>query len=124
MGQLQFSFNDNFTGTAEVQRNQYSFPIGSEHASAYDLAMAGLVSCYYATFMEVAQKKRLEWNAVSIDLTWSKQLDNSPQFLKEARMNIEIDVVKGKETAFTKSLEMAAKYCSLYQTFSMVGELS
>ncbi len=124
MGKINLNFNSDFSGKVVSERSGYTFSISKEEAFPYELAIAGLVSCFYSTFMDVAVKKRLEWEAVDIEADWSKQVLNTPTFLKKAHLKINVKVIKGKTTAFDKSFELAAKYCSLYQTFSKVGEVS
>lgn len=120
----RISFNDHFSGSTCSSENSIQIELGKFGAKPYELAMTALVSCFYSTFMDVALKKRLEWKKVDIDINWSKDLESSPQFLKQAHLNISLEGDLTKEEKYKKSFELAAKYCSLYQTFSKVAELS
>lgn len=124
MKKLHLRYTDAFEGESRNDRNEHSWEIGMNKAAPYELALSGMVSCFYSTFMDVAVKKRLIWESVDIDLDWEKDTEHIPQYLKSAVLNITVKGAEGKETRFLKSFELAAKYCSLYQTFSKVAELS
>ncbi len=124
MSTEKISFGGDFNGTLNSGKNQVQVALGEEGVFPYELAMTGLVSCFYSTFMDVATKKRLTWENVNIEIEWSKDKEASPQFLKRAHLDIVIEADEDKYKKFHKSFELAAKYCSLYQTFSKVAELS
>lgn len=120
---MKLNFDAGFKGQAKT-KSDLDLSIGSGGASPYELAMAGMVSCFYSTFMDIAVKKRLTWESVSVDIQWTKDLESSPTFLKEATLKLDVKIIEGKEAHFDKSFELASKYCSLYQTFSKVAELN
>lgn len=124
MGKINITFNSGFHGTSSSDRSPYEFEIGKEKAYPYELAMSGMVACFYSTFMDVAAKKRLKWDSCTINLDYEKDLEATPSFLKTAHLDIKVQITEGDEAAFDKSFELAAKYCSLYQTFSKVADVS
>lgn len=123
MNKLKIKYNNSFNGEMDNNRNEYLTKIGEKGLMPYELAMTGLVSCFYSTFVDIATKKRLEWEFVEVDFSWEK-LDEAVAFLKEANINMTVTIVKGKEEHFDKAFELAAKYCSLFQTFSKVADVS
>ena len=120
---LHFSGN-NYDGMGQTTRG-LSIPINTEESGAlpYELLLMALGSCLYATFMEIATKKRLTWDQVDLDLFGDKR-EESPTFLKTGliRFNItgtrEVDHKK-----LEKSLVLASQYCSIYQTLIKVADL-
>jgi len=123
MDTISINFSSKFSGILKNSRNNSAVEIGSSGQKPYEMAMAGMVSCFYSTFMDIAVKKRLEWESVDVDFSWEK-LDAPVAYLKEANINMTVKIIKGKAEHFDKAFELAAKYCSLYQTFSKVADLS
>jgi len=124
MGIVNVNFGSGFNGISSSDRSPYTFEVGKEKAYPYELAMSGLISCFYSTFMDVAVKKRLKWESCEIEMNYTKELESTPNFLKKAEISIRLKIIEGEEKAFDKSFEMAAKYCSLYQTFSKVADVT
>lgn len=124
MGIVNVKFDSGFNGDSSSDRSPYTFEVGKEKAYPYELAMSGLISCFYSTFMDVAVKKRLKWESCDIEMNYEKDLEATPSFLKTAELKISVKILEGDAEAFDKSFTMAAKYCSLYQTFSKVADVS
>jgi len=123
MNSLKINYKNSFVGNMINERNEFDTKIGEDGLMPYELAMSGIVSCFYSTFIDIALKKRLEWESVLVDIFWEKS-NEEVAFLKEAKIKLQVKTIKGSDTNFDKSFELAAKYCSLYQTFSRVAALS
>lgn len=93
----------------------------NESVRPYELLFNALGGCLYATFEEIFKQKRLRCEAVSVDVSGVKR-EEVPMFLKECLVRF---TVKGadKEIGFEKSLALACKYCSIYQTLARVAEM-
>ena len=85
---VTLDFNDGFQG--ELKAKRASAKIGSEEGTLdpYDMVFGALGSCLYATFLEIALKKKIGYDSVHIKISGEKR-EEVPTFLKttqEARL--------------------------------------
>ncbi len=123
MDQIQVVFEPHYRGL--VQGKRASLVVGSEDQEfgAYDLILAGLSACFYATFLGIAGKMHLHYHQVIIDIK-GEHREEPPTTLKHILLEME---VKGadpsREKHYKRAAEIAGKYCSVYQTLSKVAEM-
>lgn len=120
--QAEVVFGNKFEGELLLKEGSISIGMKPHQTSPHRLLQGALVSCFHSTFMDVMEKKRKTFEGVSY-VTEGEKRDEVPATLKTLHMNI---VVKGAsdEKAVMKSFEMAAKYCSVFQTISHVAEIT
>jgi len=98
--------------------------IGSEEGtvSPYDMLFGALASCLYATFLDVAEKKRIGFESMDIEVTGDKRTE-SPTILKW--VNVKMTVKNAdKEKGLRDAAELAAKYCSIYYTLAQIADMN
>lgn len=119
----ELNFNP-FEGGKGLTDKGYEIDIMKEGESArpYELLFMALGGCLYSTFEEIFKQKRLNCDSVVVDISGDKR-EEVPMFLKECNIKF---TVKGadKQIGFEKSLTLACKYCSIYQTLSKVAVMS
>jgi len=115
-------FGEGFQGELVTVRDA-RVPIGpgAGKASPYDLLLGALASCYYATFLDIAEKKRLAFGSARVEVSGEKR-EQVPTTL--AWVTVRLTIVKpASRDGFDQSAELAGKYCSIYQTLSHVAEM-
>lgn len=118
---VELAFTNAFEG--ELIAHNGSAKIGgeSEMLAPYDMLFGALGSCLYSTFLDVAKKKRIGFERVTMEITGEKR-ETIPTTLKWVNITCvvyEAEKQKGLEQAF----ELATQYCSIYQTISQVAEM-
>lgn len=115
-------FENVFRGEMHVKSGK--LPLGAEVGTfePYDLLFGALASCLYATFLDVAKKKKINFESAHIVVTGEKRKE-VPTTLTWVDTKV---LVKGaeKEPGLEKAFELATKYCSIYQTIAHVADMS
>ena len=118
---MNLEFKDKFYGQLVKADHSIDIGQGENTMAPYELLFGALGSCLHATFMSVAKKKKLTYVSVDYDITGEKR-EESPTTLKWVKVVI---TIKGgsDENKLTKTAELAAKFCSIYETLSKVAEM-
>lgn len=123
---INLEFSDGFNGSASNEGGAV-LKVAKEEWRPYELLFTALASCMYATFLDVINKKKLEYSKVVITVDGEK-IDDIPSFLKTAEITFTVhgaDKDDEKIAArFEKSLRLSEKYCSIYNTLTKVAELN
>ncbi len=93
----------------------------SEESAPYDYLLGALSGCLFKTFEDIAVKMRVSWEHVSFDVQGEKR-DEVPTTLKQVSIIVHATGVDNQKK-FTKAFEAATRYCSIYQTISLVSEM-
>jgi len=119
---VKVKFTEGFTGTG-ITDFDYKVKIGSDGAAPYDLLLMSLVSCLHATFLDILNKKRIDFTAADIEV-WGEKREQVPTTLKLCEIKVGIKGVDlSHRSSVEKSFELATKYCSVYKTVSSVAEI-
>ena len=119
---VEVQFIREFRGVLDT--GQTTAAVGSEpgELAPYDMLFAALASCLYATFLDIVNKKKIDFESAKLIVTGEKR-DAVPATLERVKVNYEIQG-SDNEKGLMRSAELAAKYCSVYQTLSHVAEMS
>lgn len=123
MSQIRAVFEPRFHGM--VQGKRASLVLGQEEGEfgPYDLILAGLSACFYATFLGIVERMHLHYQQVVLDVR-GEHREEAPTTLKYVRLDMEIKGADtSKEKQYTRAAALAGKYCSVYQTLSKVAEM-
>src|SRR5690606_15291860 len=113
---VKLVFDQNFIG--EMTSPTGTIKLGSQEngMKPYHLLFGALASCFYATFISVANKMRLTFSDVEIEVSGNKR-DAVPATLDQVR--IDMVVYNGSDQAkLQKAAELGAEYCSIHETVS------
>ncbi len=124
MGQnvtAQLEFKKDFKGKLILREGEIGIGIEPNEARPYDLLQGALVSCLHSTLLEILVKKRIEIESVSYRVSGEKR-DEIPTTLKSVTIEAEF-VTLASEEQIRKSMELASKYCSVYNTLAQVAEM-
>ena len=88
----------------------------------YDLLFGALSSCFYSTLYDVLVKKKMAIPKVEIVVTGEKR-EEPPTTLTWVNLDITVtgDV---DEKQFLRSIQLAAKYCSIHAILSKVATMT
>lgn len=99
-------------------------PLGSKDGAffPYDLLLGSLAACWHSTLLDILRKKKMDVAKVDVTVTGEKRQD-VPTTLKWTNMEI-VAFGVADEAAFLKSVELAAKYCSIHHTIAQVSDMT
>ncbi len=120
--EVLLTFANKFEG--ELKAPHANALIGSDEGTLapYDMLLGALGSCLYATFLDIARKKRIGYERAEIKVTGEKRTE-VPTTLKW--VHVEFRIFKAeKELGLEQGAKLATEYCSIYQTISHVAEMS
>jgi len=118
---VKLKFDKDFVG--EMTAPTGTIKLGSQEngMKPYHLLFGAVASCFYATFLSVANKMRLSFSNVEIEVNGNKR-DETPATLDYVK--IEMVVYNGiDEEKLRKAAELGAKYCSIHETISKVAQI-
>ena len=118
---VAMSFSNEFEGTMSTKNTQVEIGRNQGQLLPYDMMLGALGACYYATFVDVAKKMRLQYQRAAIDIKGVKR-EEVPTILKEVTMTLTIFGAVD-EKGFQRASAMAAKYCSVHETISRVSDI-
>lgn len=121
---IKTNFNSNFTGELITDRAQVAIGSGEGRLAPYDMLLAALSSCLYATFLGVVEKKRLTFDRCEITVKGEKRTE-IPTTLQWCQVEMRLfGAVESKEKHYIEAAKLAGEYCSIYQTLSNVADMS
>lgn len=118
---IALHFANSFVGSATSPSGRVVIGQQPDGMAPYHLLFSALGSCFYATFLSVANKKKLQFSSAKIIVNGEKR-DAIPATLKE--VTIDFTIVGGTDEAgLKKSAELGATYCSIHETISKVANV-
>lgn len=119
---VKLIFTNEYVG--ELHSKNGVFKLGDQPGglNPYDMMLGALGACFYATFIAIVNKKRLTFAGATIDISGEKR-EEEPATLKTVLINLEINN-GSNEAQFRRSVELAAKYCSVHETIKKVAEIT
>ena len=118
---IQLEFANTFVGSATSPSGRVVIGQQPDGMAPYHLLFSALGSCFYATFLSVANKKRLQFTRANIVINGVKR-DAVPATLQEVVMDFTI-VGGTDEEGLRRSAQLGAKYCSIHETISQVADV-
>ena len=118
---INLNFSEGFKGSLTSPTS--TIPVGKTDngIQPYHMLYGALGSCFYATFLSVAEKMRLEISKAEIEISGSKR-ETHPTTLDYVRVELTI-YNPSHEEKLIKAAQNGAKYCSIYETLSQVAEM-
>jgi putative redox protein len=119
---IEVSFLDSTEGIVNNETMNTNVSFTGKGFAPYELFLGGFASCLHATFMGIANKRRLKYESVKYQVTGEKR-EEVPTLLKFVKTTITATGVAEKDQKkFIKSMEQAEKYCSISATIKMIAE--
>lgn len=115
-------FSNGFKGKLIAANGTVAIGTGQGEVKPYDMLLGALASCLYATFMEIAEKKKISYESVDMAIDSVKRSE-VPTTLE--KVNVQLIVTGAdNEAGLIKALDLSAKYCSVYQTLTHVATMT
>ena len=119
--QVKVNFNNEFEGELIAPRGKAEIGSTEGTLAPYDMLLGGLASCVHATFLSICYKKKVAYETITYDIEGIKR-DEVPATLKDVYVKVTITGSEDEKKT-TSSMNLAVKYCSIYQTLSKVAEM-
>lgn len=119
---VEVKFGQEFKGELIGPRGTADIGSAEGTVAPYDMLFGALASCLHATFMGIAQKKRIGFEAVDYEVTGEKR-EAVPTILTWVHVKMTIKGAE-KESGLIKAANLAAEYCSIYHTLSQIAEMT
>ena len=114
-------FKTGFDGQLNLRSGSIGIGMADDQARPYDLLQGALVSCLHSTFLDILTKKRIPLPSAKYEVEGEKR-ETIPTTLE--RVHVIVTLPKGNETEYAKAMELAQKYCSVFNTLSHVAAMS
>ncbi len=119
---VEVQFTREFKGVLDTGQTTAKVGKDAGELAPYDMLFAALASCLYATFLDIVDKKKIDYQSAKVMISGEKR-EEVPALLKWVKVKFEIQG-SDDEKGLMRSAELAAKYCSIYQTLSHVADMS
>ena len=122
---IKMHFENVFKGSLETDRGSLVIGDGENEFLPYELLPGALGSCYYATFLGIAEKQKIDYDKADIEISGKKR-EEVPTTLETVTLDLTIygvDDAKAQKK-ITRAAELAGKYCSEYTTIGCVADMT
>jgi putative redox protein len=118
---VSLTFSNSFVGSMSSPSGRVVLGQQPDGMAPYHLLYGAVGSCFYATFLSVANKKRLVFKDANIEVSGIKR-DTIPATLEYLKI---VFTIRGGENQeqLKESAELGAKYCSIHETISQVAKV-
>lgn len=124
MKRADIYFENTFNGKLVVPKGEVQIGDAAGAVGPYDMLLGALAGCLYSTFLDVVEKKKGSFDSVHIHVEGEKR-EKVPTTLKWVKVTLSIKGAEVKDKpGMEKAAQLAAKYCSIYQTVSQVADMT
>lgn len=118
---VTLQFSNTFVGSMSSPSGRVVLGQQPDGMAPYHLLYGAVGSCFYSTFLSVANKKRLTFKDASLEVSGIKR-DTIPATLEYLKIEL---VIRGgsNQAQLKESAELGAKYCSIHETISKVAKI-
>jgi putative redox protein len=118
---IQLQFSNTFVGSMTSPSGRVVLGSQPDGIAPYHLLYGALGSCFYSTFLSVANKKKLVFKDANLEISGVKR-DTVPATLESVKI---IFTIRGgqDEAQLKTSAELGAKFCSIHETISKVATI-
>lgn len=113
--------DNKFRGTLNSPTSEINIGSGEGNLLPYHMLYGALGSCFYATFISLARKMKLEFGDCLVEITGNKRAE-APATLEDVYIKFTISN-PSDEKKLIRAAELGAKYCSIYETISKVANM-
>ncbi|MDD4541183.1 MAG: OsmC family protein [Eubacteriales bacterium] len=120
---VKLEFGTDFDGVLTAENGTVRIGRKEGQLKPYNLLLGALLACLYATFLDIAVKMKLEYSGCELTAEAVKR-ETVPSTLEHVKIIMTIfDANEEQSERFKRATDLAAKYCSVYQTISHVSEM-
>lgn len=114
-------FNAGFDGQLRLTNGSIGIGMADDQARPYDLLQGALVSCLHSTFLDILTKKRIPLPRATYEVEGEKR-ETIPTTLEWVKVTVTLP--SGHDEEYIKAMELAKKYCSVFNTLSHVATMT
>lgn len=118
---VQLRFDNQFVG--ELTSPKGTVKIGAQDGgmAPYHLLFGALGSCFYSTFLSIANKRKQTFDDAFIEISGTKRTTEIPT-LESVLIRL---VIKNPsdQASLRKCAELGTRFCSIHETISKVAEM-
>jgi putative redox protein len=118
---ISINFKNGFKGEMTSPTSLINIGKIDNGAQPYHLLYGALGSCFYATFLSVADKMRLSFQNATVEVSGTKR-ETLPTTLDYVKIELTI-VNSNDEEKMLKAAQLGAKHCSIHETISKVATI-
>lgn len=118
---VTLNFSKGYQGELIGPRGKVKVGAKENTLAPYNLLYGALGSCFYATFLSIADKMQLDIIESTIEISGEKK-DDKIGTLGHVLVHVKI-TSPSDEKKLIRSAELGAKYCSIYNTIGHVAEM-
>ncbi|NLC90086.1 MAG: hypothetical protein GX681_08515 [Clostridiaceae bacterium] len=120
---VKLEFGNEFDGVLTAENGTVSIGGKKGQLKPYNLLLGALLSCLYATFLDIVKKMKLEFDSCEMTADGVKR-EETPSTLEHVKIAMTISGAAAEQRErFKRATSLAAKYCSVYATISQVSEM-
>ncbi len=119
---IQITFDEEFRGEMVSPSGKITLGDQENGMQPYHLLFGALGSCFYATFLVIAKKKRLSFGKATLEISGSKVPKGDVRLLEHVKIEMVI-FNPSNEKGLLKSAEMGAEFCSIHETIRKVANV-
>jgi putative redox protein len=118
---VQMQFTNTFVGSMTSPTGRVVLGQQPDGMQPYHLLYGAVGSCFYSTFLSIANKKRLTFENANLEISGIKR-DTTPATLEYLKIVFKIRGGSNQEQ-LKEAADLGAKYCSIHETISKVAKI-
>ncbi len=119
---IKQTWNLEFQGEMVTPSGEFIIGDGVNRMEPYHMLFGALGSCFYATFLSIAHKKRLTFEKAEVEVSGHKGTGKEINLLEKAKIVLTI-YHPSNEKGLKKSAELGAHFCSIHQLISKEADI-
>ncbi|MBN2504893.1 MAG: OsmC family protein [Bacilli bacterium] len=120
---IEIKWEKGFSGTMTSPNGSIAIGEKENGMDPYHLLFGALASCFYATFLSIAEKKRLAFASSKVEVSGYKQDTGEVRTLQEVFIKLTL-VDPSDEAQLEKAALLGTKFCSVHETISKVAKIN
>jgi putative redox protein len=121
LDKIIMNWKNEFVGTMITPTGSIDVGDAEGAMKPYHMMFGALGACFYSTFVNVANKKRLVFSKATLEIEGTKR-EEMPKTLDYVKMTLTIYGAEKKDQ-FLRSVDYGIQYCSVHATISEVANI-
>ncbi len=124
MEKVNLNFGKEFCGELKTAKGSFGVGRCEKGLTPYEMLLASLGACFYATFISLAEKMKLDYEKVELEVSGEHRKE-VPTTLETVNMTFTMyGIDEEKQDKYERASELAAKYCSIHETIAQVATIN
>ena len=119
---IKQTWDNQFKGEMETPNGKVIIGDLENGLYPYHMLFGAIGSCFYATFLSIATKKRLTFDKATVEVSGNKGTGKEVNLLEKVKIKL-IIINPSNEKALLKSADLGTKFCSIHEMVSKVADI-